>query len=232
MKIRYNSPVILTFVFTCTVILVLDQISKHALIPAWFMVPGRGNFNSGSVRNWIDLVSHVLGHSGWDHLVNNLLIVLIVGPMLEEIYGGAEMVFMMFITAAATGLANILLFNTALLGASGIVFMMILLASFTNFRKGEIPLTFILVLILYVGSEFLQTFNQDNVAHFAHIIGGFCGSIFGFFRPADQKEIKTRKPKNKPDKMKKPAREKTNKGKEDKSKEEIETLMPLPPETL
>jgi membrane associated rhomboid family serine protease len=62
--------------------------------------------------------------------------------------------------------------------------MMILLSSFTNFRKGEIPLTFILVLVLYVGSEVLQSLNpsgNDGTAHFAHIIGGFCGSIFGFF---------------------------------------------------
>jgi uncharacterized membrane protein YdcZ (DUF606 family) len=61
--------------------------------------------------------------------------------------------------------------------------MMILLASFTNFNKGEIPLTFILVLILYVGRELINSFKSDNISEFAHIVGGFCGSLFGFFRP-------------------------------------------------
>jgi membrane associated rhomboid family serine protease len=92
------------------------------------------------------------------------------------------MIFMMAVTAFVTGLANTLFFSTGLLGASGIVFMLILLASFTNFRKGEIPLTFILVLALYVGKEVVTSFSQDNVSQFAHIAGGLCGSLFGFFR--------------------------------------------------
>jgi len=63
-----------------------------------------------------------------------------------------------------------------------VVFMMILLASFTNFSKGEIPLTFILVLILYLGRELFNAFGDDNISQFAHIVGGFIGSLFGFFR--------------------------------------------------
>jgi membrane associated rhomboid family serine protease len=183
MKLRYNAPVILTFVFACALILAVNQLFAHSLISTWFVVPGKGNFHANSLRNWVNLFTHVLGHAGWDHLFSNMLIILIVGPLLEEFYGANEMLFMIIITAFTTGIANILLFQTALLGASGVVFMLILLASFTNFRKGEIPVTFILVLILYVGNEFLQSFKPDDTAHFAHIIGGFCGSIFGFFKP-------------------------------------------------
>jgi hypothetical protein len=61
--------------------------------------------------------------------------------------------------------------------------MMILLASFTNFTTGEIPLSFILILILYLGREILNSFESNNVSEFAHIVGGFIGSLFGFFRP-------------------------------------------------
>jgi membrane associated rhomboid family serine protease len=61
--------------------------------------------------------------------------------------------------------------------------MMILLASFTNFTAGEIPLTFILVLVLYLGREIFNSFNSNNISEFAHIVGGFVGSLFGFFRP-------------------------------------------------
>jgi uncharacterized membrane protein YdcZ (DUF606 family) len=62
--------------------------------------------------------------------------------------------------------------------------MMILLASFTNFNKGEVPLTFILILILYLGREIFHSFQANDISEFAHIVGGFCGSLFGFFRPA------------------------------------------------
>jgi uncharacterized membrane protein YdcZ (DUF606 family) len=75
------------------------------------------------------------------------------------------------------------------MGASGVVFMMILLASFTNFSEGEIPLTFILILILYIGREVFNSFRQDNISEFAHIIGGLCGSLFGFFRPAKKERL-------------------------------------------
>jgi membrane associated rhomboid family serine protease len=192
MKIKYNSPVVLTFVFLCSFILALNQLLFHNLIALWFSAPGKGNFSSSSVRNWIDLVTHVLGHANWNHLTGNLLIILIVGPMLEDIYSSASLLFMMFITAIVTGSVNVLFFSTGLLGASGIVFMMILLASFTNFRKGEIPLTFILVLIFYVGNEIISSFKNDSIAHFVHIIGGFCGSVFGFLRkPTAKTPVKT-----------------------------------------
>jgi len=100
---------------------------------------------------------------------------------------------MMLITALVTGILNVLLFNSYLMGASGVVFMMILLSSFTNFSRGEIPLTFILVLILYMGVQVFSSFEQDNISHFAHIIGGLCGSFFGFLRgapPASQRRLK------------------------------------------
>jgi membrane associated rhomboid family serine protease len=58
--------------------------------------------------------------------------------------------------------------------------MLILLVSFTNVRSGEIPITFILVTLLFVGKEVLQALKIDQVSQFAHIIGGVCGSMFGF----------------------------------------------------
>ena len=99
---------------------------------------------------------------------------------------------MMFATALVTGLLQIFFFpHTILLGASGIVFMMILLASFTNFRKGEIPLTFILVMIVYLGREVYNAVaaqvtpgSTNNISQFAHIIGGLVGSFFGFLSPS------------------------------------------------
>ena len=85
---------------------------------------------------------------------------------------------------------NNLLFNTGLLGASGVVFMLILLSSFTNVKSGNIPLTFILIIFLFMGKEVYTAFSQDNISQFAHILGGICGGVFGFklikgVKPAD-----------------------------------------------
>ncbi len=185
MKIKYNAPTTLSFSFLATAILVISTfLTGGALARAWFSVPGMGGFNFLFLPDYLRLFTHVLGHADWAHLFGNLSLLLLLGPILEQSYGSLTMLLMMAITALVTGLINVLIFPTGLMGASGIVFMMILLSSFTNFSKGEIPLTFILIMVLYLGQEvFRAVTSVDQISQFAHIIGGFCGSLFGFFRP-------------------------------------------------
>jgi len=183
MRIKYNAPLTLTFAIIASLLVLIDQISGAHLIPTYFMVPGKGMFNTGDWVDWMTLITHTLGHSNWNHLLSNMALLLLLGPILEEKYGSPSLFLMIFITALATGLLNAFLFPTALLGASGIVFMMILLTSFTNNRNGEIPLSFVLILILYLAAEVINAFSYDDISQFAHIIGGVCGSLFGFIRP-------------------------------------------------
>jgi len=188
MKIKYNAPTVLTFAFISAIVLILSQTLARSLTEQWFMVPGRGGFFPLRFRTIVTLFTHVIGHANWPHLVSNFSFILLIGPILEEIYGSFSLIIMICITALVTGILNVLLFSSSLLGASGVVFMMILLASFTNFNKGEIPLTFILVLILFLGREIFNSFGstasgrEGNISEFAHIVGGFIGSLFGFFR--------------------------------------------------
>ena len=82
---------------------------------------------------------------------------LVVGPTAEERFGGKRILLAIALTALVTGLVLWFFFpNSALMGASGVVFMLIVLASFAGMRTGTIPLTLILVLILYLGSEIFQ----------------------------------------------------------------------------
>lgn len=189
MRIKYNAPTVLTFALLCALVLLLSNTIIPNLANYWFMVPGRGNFHAGSFRNWVTLFSHIAGHKDWTHLISNFTLILLIGPMLEKTYGSTRLFIMIVITALVTGALNALLFKSYLMGASGVVFMMILLSSFTNFTKGEIPLTFILVLILYMGVQLLNVFKDDGISQFAHIIGGLCGSFFGFSRPEKRSNI-------------------------------------------
>jgi len=182
MRIKYNAPVVLTFTLLCATIMLLSQTLLPDLNKNLFMVAGRGVFRLSFI-NILTLFTHICGHGDWSHLIGNFTLILVIGPMLEENYGSRELLFMMIVTALVTGLLNVFFFKNPLMGASGVVFMMILLSSFTNFSHGEIPLTFILVLILYMGVQIIDSFNNDNISQFAHIVGGLCGSFFGFFRP-------------------------------------------------
>ncbi len=126
----------------------------------------------------------MLGHQSIQHFIGNFTMILLLGPILESVYGSGFLLLSILITALATGLSNAFLFpNVVLLGASGVVFMMIMLASITNFSKGEVPLTFILVMIVYLGGQVWDALTkQDNISQFSHIIGGLVGSILGFYR--------------------------------------------------
>jgi len=109
------------------------------------------------------------------------MIILLVGPMLEEKYGAKSLIIMMVITAFVTGVLHIAISDSAKLGASGIVFMMILLSSFANMKKGTIPLTLILATALFIGREIVSAVTLDNnIAYMSHIVGGICGAAFGF----------------------------------------------------
>lgn len=176
----YNSPVILTFALAACLIMAADGLMGGHLTPSLFATyPG---FDFASPISYFRLISHVLGHKHWAHLTANFSVILLVGPILEERYGSAQIGKMMLLTALVTGILNAAFFTTGLLGASGLAFMMILLASFTNHKEGEIPLTFVLVVALFLAKEAVQAFSQDDISQFAHIIGGFCGGLFGFLR--------------------------------------------------
>ena len=107
---------------------------------------------------------------------------LVLGPPLEERYGSRTLLWTILATAFISGLAQWLLFpSTALLGASGIVFMMIVLSSFTESRGGGIPITLILVVIFYLGGEIIDGIrNTDSISQLTHVVGGVLGMIFGF----------------------------------------------------
>ena len=114
--------------------------------------------------------------------MGNIMLILVVGPMLEEKYGSSNLIFVILSTALATGVAHLILVpGYALLGASGVVFAFIMLSSFTCIKEKEIPLTFILVAVLYIGSEVYQgLFVESNISNLSHILGGLVGSGLGF----------------------------------------------------
>ena len=135
-----------------------------------------------SPMTWIRMFTHIFGHADWSHLIGNMSYLLLLGPMLEEKYSSKVLLEVILVTAFVTGLANYILFPaTALCGASGVVFAFILLSSFTNFREGEIPVTFILVTVLFIGQQVWDGIMvQDNISHMTHIIGGMIGGMIGY----------------------------------------------------
>jgi membrane associated rhomboid family serine protease len=192
MKLQYNSPVILTFSLVAVAIRLLNTVFPDTIY--FFAMAGRMSLSSP--LTYFRLLSYVLGHADWGHLLGNLSFILLLGPILEEKYGSVPILIMMGLTAFFSGLISILFFQTGGLGASGIVFMLILLASIVDVKEGTIPLTFVLVAAIFIGREIVNSLNPDNVSQLGHIIGGAFGAFFGFIfiRPLQEKNLFSKKP--------------------------------------
>lgn len=178
-KISFNSPVIVGFTIACFAVLILGKITGNATTDRFFSV-----YRSSllSPFTYIRFFGHILGHAGWEHFIGNIMLILVVGPLLEEKYGSANILFVILATALVTGVIHFIFFpRIQLLGASGVVFALILLSSLTSIEEGKIPLTFILVAFIYIGEQVYDgIFVRDNVANLTHIIGGIVGSGLGF----------------------------------------------------
>ena len=175
----FNSPVVLWFSIICLGALIAGIITQGATTTKFFSVY-RSSLTSP--LTWFRFVGHIFGHSNWEHFIGNITLLLVVGPMLEEKYGSSNVLFVILTTAIVTGVVNYIFFpRVQLLGASGVVFAFILLSSFTSIREGTIPVTFILVAIIYIGGQIYDgIFVRDNVSNLTHIIGGAVGSGLGY----------------------------------------------------
>ena len=178
-KVIFNSPVVVSFSGICLAAMLLDYLTG-----GWSTVTFFSTYESSWLNplTYVRLVGHIFGHGSWEHFFSNITILLLIGPMLEEKYGSKIMIEIMGITALITGLVNYIFFwNIGLCGASGIVFAFIILASFTGFRNGEIPLSFILVAVIFIGQQIYEGVTvADNISNSAHIVGGLVGAVIGF----------------------------------------------------
>ena len=179
LKITFNSPVVLGFIFISLAVLVLGFLTRGKSNELLFMTYHSSLTN---LFTYVRFFTHVLGHSGWAHYIGNASYILLLGPMLEEKYGSKRILQVILITAVVTGVVNYVLFwNVALCGASGVVFAFILLTSFTSFKNGEIPLTFILVAIVFIGQQVYEgLFLEDDISNMSHILGGVVGAVVGY----------------------------------------------------
>lgn len=178
-RLSFNAPAILAFVGICVAAQLVNMLTGGASNTAVFSVYRSSLLNP---LTYLRCICHVFGHADWNHLIGNMMYILILGPMIEEKYGTSNTIFVMVVTAVVTGIINMVFFPAVhLLGASGIVFAFILISSITTKEDHTIPITFILVALLYIGQQIYQGIVQkDNISQMAHIVGGVVGSVLGF----------------------------------------------------
>ena len=179
MRVSINAPVVLGIVGISFVATLLGYITGGITSRVIFTTYRSALW---SPMTYLRAFTHIFGHADWQHFVGNMSYLLLLGPMLEEKYGSRTLAGVVAVTAFSTSFVNYVLFpNVALCGASGVVFAFILLSSFTSFKQGEIPLTFILVSVIFIGQQIFEgIFVRDNVSNLSHIVGGIVGGFLGY----------------------------------------------------
>ncbi len=175
MRISFNAPFTLVFTVLATIVyLIFVQNNLYSEI---FILQGRAKIDDW--QWYAGTIFYTLGHADFNHLAGNFMFILLLGPIVENHYGTKKLILMVLITAFLTSVIHVFFWNHNIIGASGIVFMLIILSALIPSKGKEIPLTFILIILLYIGKEILESFSQDNISHFAHISGGILGALLG-----------------------------------------------------
>ena len=179
LKITFNAPVVLVFALISLIATILNMMTDGKSNELVFMT-----YHSplSDPLTYVRFFTHVLGHQGFEHYIGNMAYILLLGPFLEEKYGSKKVLEIIAITAFVTGLVNYIFFvDVALCGASGVVFAFILLMAFSNMKEGELPITAILVALIFIGQQVYEGFFlSDNVSNISHIIGGIIGVLVGY----------------------------------------------------
>ena len=100
-KLQYNSPVILTFFLLSLGVLLLDWLTG-----GWTTLHAFCVYRSSLADPlfYVRLFGHVLGHADFDHFLGNMLLLLVIGPPLEEKYGSRTLLAGILLTAGVSGI--------------------------------------------------------------------------------------------------------------------------------
>lgn len=187
-RIIVDAPVVLGFAFLCCAVSVLDALTPGALSVALACPPRR--LLSRSPLGWYPLATHVLGHANYAHLKGNMINLLLVGPAAEREFGSASLLKIGVYVALSSAVAHMVLgpADAYQLGASGVVFALILLNSLLSASTGTVPLTFLITALLWLSDEvFAAVLSRDSsVSHVAHLTGACVGTVAGYALHADQ----------------------------------------------
>jgi len=138
---------------------------------------------------YIGILGHIFVHQDTSHLVGNMAMFLILGTALEEKFGSGRFLGLVAILTLLTGLtvSGLEVFtHTTVIGASGLVFGLIMITGTQGAKKGEIPITIILIGALWCLKELGGVFDKTHISSSTHLVGALWGFLCGLRLRAEQ----------------------------------------------
>lgn len=183
LKFSYDAPVTLSFVIVCVFFFLLNTfVIKNGALGKILASPttqaGTLPFIVKQPLSYLRLLLYIFGSGEEVIYLTNLMIILMMGPAMEERYGSVIIGIMIFVSALFAGVLNACFCADSLVGAVPVVCMMIFLNAFMSFSKKTVPTTF-LALIVFFGFFSINS-GMSAIRLIICIAGGLCGSLFAF----------------------------------------------------
>ena len=184
--IDIDAPFSLTFSLCCLLVHLLSCIFGASFTTFYFGIPSLSIFNFLSPLSYFRMISQIFGHSNWQHLSGNLVYILLVGPSCEREFGCYKICIIVLLTAISSSLSHLFFGprDSIQLGASGVVFMFILLNSLIETKTNRIPLTFVCQVGIWCSHEVISNFMSQEgggISHLAHLSGALVGTLSGYY---------------------------------------------------
>ena len=216
-RLVFNSPAAIIFSLISILVFALDFfIAKGKLLSFLFTCPGNKNciisFSVSNPLDYIRLFTRVFASESFSALLVNILFILILSPLMEERFGSVIVTLMMTFSALISGVINLVFSSLPAEGAGPLVFLLIALSALSSLTKKDIPLSWILVFVLYIVLRISRNmglvkdygFIQANMRTIADLAGGITGSIFALLvSPKSKNSPKSTTEKNPHAKQKK-----------------------------
>lgn len=201
LKVAYDAPVTLSFVIVCVVLFLLGNfVFKNGALGKVLASPttlaGGMGFIVSQPLSYLRLFLYIFGAETGGAagggagavLITNLILIMLLGPAMEERYGSVIIGIMIFVSALFSGVLNACFCAESLVGAVPVVCMMIFLNAFMSFSKKKIPLSFVAVIGLFFALELFCGLGIVRI--FICIAGGLCGSLFALLTSPKVKSSK------------------------------------------
>ena len=193
--LEYNSPVTLTFSLICffSFLFVHFFAKENFLIFSSPTCQGTNLAFSATIpSHYVRLFTYVFGYTDWNNLFSTLLLLLLLGPNLETTYGSKLVFIMILISSFGAGVLGACFSSISLSGANSIIFMMIVISTYSAIEKKKLPLTLVFVCCFFFAQTLISCFSNYStlIPALVSLIGGFFGCIFGFIATPIQKNKK------------------------------------------
>ncbi|HAP19972.1 MAG TPA: rhomboid family intramembrane serine protease [Lachnospiraceae bacterium] len=185
MRTEYKIPIITIILAVLNVLVYFYIEMKGSSYDSEFMIQMGAIYEPLVVENheYYRLITHFFLHFGFDHLINNMVSLLVLGYALENVIGRTRYAVIYFLSGILAGVSSIV-YNvfvtgeyTVSCGASGAIYglmgalLVLLIWGNRGHRSSEVPRYLVFIgLSLYSG---IQDTSIDNAAH----IGGFIAGI-------------------------------------------------------